>query len=460
MEYLCDNNNYFYYNIHGFCASKRFNSSLAHDNWHFLIQLKLIFKKPYLYCMKFVDSGLREEILEALYYMGFEEATPVQAQAIPTILAGRDLLACAQTGTGKTGAFILPTLHKLIENPPTDTTVLIMAPTRELALQIDQELEGFTYYANVGSIAIYGGGSGEDWTRQKNALDHGTEIVVATPGKLLSFLNLGYLHTDSIKYLILDEADRMLDIGFYEDIMQVVRKLKNREQTMLFSATMPPKIKNLAKQLLTNPDEITIAISKPAAGVLQAVYLAHEDQKIPLLQKLIADKPNYQSILIFSSTKKKVSEIVRSLKRKNMNVEGISSNLEQKEREAVLSRFRSKNTRILVGTDVISRGIDIKDINLVINYDVPNDAEDYVHRIGRTARANTTGVAITLVHEDDMYNFSNIEKLIEQDVMKIPLPPELGTGPVWEVKTRKPYRKNYSKNKGKGRGGKKRYHRR
>lgn len=404
--------------------------------------------------MKFAESGLRAEILEALYYMGFEEATPVQAQAIPKILSGRDLLACAQTGTGKTGAFILPTLHKLIENPPTDTTVLIMAPTRELALQIDQELEGFTYYANVGSIAIYGGGSGEDWTRQKNALDQGTEIVVATPGKLLSFLNLGYLHVDSIKYLILDEADRMLDIGFYEDIMQVVRKLKNREQTMLFSATMPNKIKKLARELLTDPDEISIAISKPAAGVLQAVYMTHEEQKIPLLQKLISDKPNYQSILIFSSTKKKVSEIVRALQRKNMNVEGISSNLEQKERENVLKRFRSKRTRILVGTDVVSRGIDIKDINLVINFDVPGDAEDYVHRVGRTARANTTGVAITFVHEDDMYNFTNIEKLIEQDVMKIPLPESLGKGPVWKATTKKPYRKSFSKNKGKGRNNK------
>jgi len=402
--------------------------------------------------MTFDELGLNDKLLEALGYMGFKKATPIQEQAIPLILKGKDLLACAQTGTGKTGAFILPLLQILEEKKANDTEVLIIVPTRELALQIDQELEGFSYYLHSSSIAIYGGGSGEDWERQKRALKSGTQILIATPGKLLTFINMGYINLDNIKYLILDEADRMLDIGFHDDIMQVVKVLKNRKQTLLFSATMPQKIKKLSKALLKDPIEISLAISKPAAGVLQASYLAHEHQKLNLLLKLIEDKPNYKSILIFSSTKKKVGEIVRALRRSKQNAEAISSNLEQSEREAVLIRFRGKTTRILVATDVISRGIDIKDINLVINYDVPNDAEDYVHRIGRTARADTTGVAITFINEDDMYKFQNIEKLIEQKIQKISAPKELGESPVWrEGKSKSRHSKSY------GRGGRKKF---
>jgi len=399
--------------------------------------------------MTFAELGLGEALLEALYYMGFEKATEIQQRAIPSILEGKDMLACAQTGTGKTGAFLLPTLQKLYDNKADKTQCLIIVPTRELALQIDQELEGFSYYTNMSSIAIYGGGSGADWERQKRALKSGTQIVIATPGKLLTYMNMGYLDLESIKYLILDEADRMLDIGFHDDIMQVVKALKNREQTLMFSATMPPKIRTLAKTILKTPEEIIIALSKPAAGVLQAAYLVHERQKVDLLTKLIADKPNYKSILIFSSTKKKISEITRALRRKNENAAEISSNLEQSDREKVLLSFRAKNTRILVATDVISRGIDIKDINLVINYDVPGDAEDYVHRIGRTARADTTGVAITFINEDDMYKFQKIEKLIEKEVMKIPLPEGVGKGPEWKVSRgggqRKSYRNKSSK---------------
>lgn len=397
--------------------------------------------------MTFAELGLGEALLEALYYMGFKKATEIQQRAIPLILEGKDMLACAQTGTGKTGAFLLPTLQKLYDSKADKTRCLIIVPTRELALQIDQELEGFSYYTNMSSISIYGGGSGEDWERQKRALKSGTQIVIATPGKLLTYINMNYLDLDSIKYLILDEADRMLDIGFHDDIMQVVKALKNREQTLMFSATMPPKIRSLAKTILTDPEEIIIALSKPAAGVLQAAYLVHERQKVDLLTKLIADKPNYKSILIFSSTKKKISEIVRALRRKNENADEISSNLEQSDREKVLLSFRAKNTRILVATDVISRGIDIKDINLVINYDVPGDAEDYVHRIGRTARADTTGVAITFVNEDDMYKFQKIEKLIEKEVMKIPLPEGIGKGPEWKVSRGGGQRHSYRNNR-------------
>ena len=401
--------------------------------------------------MTFAELGLGEGLLEALYYMGFEKATAIQEQAIPKILAGKDMLACAQTGTGKTGAFLLPILQKIATSDSNKTECLIVVPTRELALQIDQELEGFSYYSNVSSIAVYGGGKGEDWERQKRALKSGTQIIVATPGKLLTFINLNYIDLDSIKYLILDEADRMLDIGFHEDIMQVVKVLKNREQTLMFSATMPHKIKTLAKTILSDPDEIIIALSKPAAGVLQAAYLVHETQKIELLVKLIANKPNYKSILVFSSTKKKISEITRALKRKNENALEISSNLEQSDREKVLLSFRAKTTRILVATDVISRGIDIKDINLVINYDVPGDAEDYVHRIGRTARADTTGVAITFINRDDMYKFQKIEKLIEKEVKKLALPEGMDPGPEWNTNNRGGGRKSYrGKSKSKG----------
>ena len=398
--------------------------------------------------MTFKELGLGETILEALDYMGFKAATPIQEQAIPKILDGKDLLACAQTGTGKTGAFILPVINMLANKSEGKTLVLVMVPTRELAIQIDQQIQGFSYYANVESAAVYGGGDGHDWEQQRKALKNGTDIIVATPGKLMSFMQNEVFPSKTIKYLILDEADRMLDIGFYDDIISIIKQLPEDRQTLMFSATMPQKIKTLSKEILTNPDEISIAISKPAAGVLQASYLVYENQKAELVTKLIADKPNYKSILIFSSTKKKIGEIVRTLRRKKIDAEAISSDLDQKDREKVLQGFRSKRIRVLVATDVISRGIDIKDINLVINFDVPGDAEDYVHRIGRTARADTTGVAITLINEDDMKKFHDIEVLIEKEVMKIKLPPELGEGPEWNTNHR---RKSNFRGKSRGR---------
>lgn len=397
--------------------------------------------------MTFKELGLGETILEALDYMGFKKATPIQEQAIPKILAGKDLLACAQTGTGKTGAFILPVINMLANKSEGKTLVLVLCPTRELAIQIDQQVQGFSYYANVESAAVYGGGDGHQWEQQRKALKNGTDIIVATPGKLISFMQNDVFPSKSIKYLILDEADRMLDIGFYDDIISIIKQLPEERQTLMFSATMPSKIKKLSGEILTDPDEISIAISKPAAGVLQASYLVYESQKAELVSRLIKDKPNYKSILIFSSTKKKIGEIVRTLRRKKIEAEAISSDLVQKDREEVLRGFRSKRIRVLVATDVISRGIDIKDINLVINYDVPGDAADYVHRIGRTARADTTGVAITLINEDDMRKFHDIEVLIEKEVVKVQLPPELGEGPKWSLAHRG--RSNF-RNKGKG----------
>ncbi len=381
--------------------------------------------------MRFEDFDLHDELLDALHYMKFEEATPIQVQAIPAILEGRDLIACAQTGTGKTAAFMLPLLDKLSSDPVDFTDTLVLVPTRELALQIDQQVQGFSYFLGVDAIAVYGGGDAQDWEQQRKALTGGVNIVVATPGKLISHLNMGYVKFDKVQHLVLDEADRMLDMGFFEDIMKILSYLPAKRQNLLFSATMPPAIKDLASHLLKDPVEITLALSKPAEGVLQAAYLCYPAQKVELVKWLITDKPHYESILIFTSTKRMIFDIVRAIKNPDYLVEGISSDLDQREREEVLMRFRARKTRVLVATDVLARGIDIKDINLVINFDVPQDAEDYVHRVGRTARANTTGVAITLVTDQDMLRFANIEKLIGRSVAKSPAPPHLGESPVW-----------------------------
>lgn len=404
--------------------------------------------------MKFEEFGLDDTILEAISYMGFREATPVQEQAIPIIMSGQDLLATAQTGTGKTAAFILPVLHNALHQEHHGTHTLILVPTRELALQIDQQIEGMAYFTHVESIAIYGGGDGSNFGQEKTALTSGGPIVVATPGKLIQHLNMGYVKFDTIRTLILDEADRMLDIGFYDDIMKIEGFLPKTRQTLMFSATMPPKIVELSKKILTDPKRVSIAIAKPAEGVLQGAYLVYDTEKTELVKRLIQDKPNYKSILVFCSTKKKVSEITRELKRAGLAVDEISSNLEQKQREAVLGQFRARKTRILIATDVISRGIDIKDIDLVINFDVPGDAADYVHRVGRTARAESTGVALTLINEDDMGKFAQIEKLIEREVMKMPLPKGLGPGPEWDPKRRpsRPMGRRGGAGKGRGQG--------
>ncbi|MCG6186472.1 DEAD/DEAH box helicase [Maribellus maritimus] len=404
--------------------------------------------------MNFNELGIHEDLLDAISYMGFKEATPIQEQAIPEILDGNDLIACAQTGTGKTAAFLLPIFDLVADLPGGETTTLIIVPTRELAMQIDQQVQGIGYTMGINSIAIYGGGDGDDWGQQKRALTQGADIVIATPGKLISHLNLGYVRFDTIKYLILDEADRMLDIGFYDDIVKIISYLPKNRQTLMFSATMAPKIRSLASKILKNPKEINIAISKPAEGVLQAAYLCYDTQKIRLINHLISENPEYNSILIFCSTKKKVTELAISLKKNGFQAEGISSDLEQEKREQVLQGFKSKRTRILVATDVLSRGIDIKEINLVINFDVPQDAEDYVHRVGRTARADATGVALTLVNEKDMFYFHRIEQLIERQVFKIPMPEQFGEGPEWKTPSQKNKSKKYKyRKKKKGKTG-------
>lgn len=372
--------------------------------------------------MTFSEFNLDQQLTEAIDHMGFSEATPIQEEAIPAILSGKDLIACAQTGTGKTAAFVIPTLNHLATHPSEDVKVLILVPTRELAIQIDQQIEGFSYFLSVHSIAIYGGGDGSDFAQQKKALTQGSNIVVATPGKLISHLNLGYVKFDHVSRLILDEADRMLDMNFYDDIKKIITYLPNLQQTSMFSATMAPKIEKLAKSILKEPKRITLELAKPSENISQEVYRVEEPFKVELISKIVGRYQQFESILIFTSTKKKVSDIVRSLNKAGEEAKGISSMLDQDERERILLKYRAKKLRTLVATDVLSRGIDIKDINLVINFDVPNDAADYVHRIGRTARAKTSGVAITLVSKADNYKMKRIEKLIDRVLEKIDYP--------------------------------------
>ncbi len=379
--------------------------------------------------MKFSEFDFEPEVMDGLNSMGFENCTPVQELAMPVIWEGKDLIACAQTGTGKTAAYLLPVLNRIAKEKSTGINTLIIAPTRELVLQIDQQIEGFSYFTGATSVAVYGGGEGAAFDQQKAALVQGAEIVVATPGRLLSHMNLKYSDFGTLKHLILDEADRMLDMGFFDDIMRIVKELPVERQTLLFSATMPPKIRKLAENILRNPENINIAISKPAENIIQAAYMAYEHQKLPLMKALLKGKTEYQSVIIFTSRKINVNQLVRELRRMGFSADGMLSDLDQKEREEVMLRFRNRQTQILVATDIVSRGIDIDNIDLVMNFDVPRDPEDYVHRIGRTARAQQSGVAITLISEQDQHDFKRIEDLIERDIIKIPLPEGLGEAP-------------------------------
>jgi ATP-dependent RNA helicase RhlE len=400
----------------------------------------------------FYDFGFHDAVLDGIEAMGYNNATPIQEMTIPISITGRDLIACAQTGTGKTAAYLLPTMHRILEEKDrTSIHTLIIAPTRELALQIDNAVTGFAYFTRISNIAVYGGGSGESFDREKKALSTSTDIIVATPGRLLAHMNLGYVKLGKIKTLILDEADRMLDMGFFDDIMRIVNHLPKERQTLMFSATMPPRIRQMSQSILINPESVNIAISKPAAGIKQLAYCVHDMQKVPLLLEIFKNK-EFISVIIFSSTKVNVKNMEKELKRLGLSVAAIHSDLEQNEREEVLRNFRNRSLKILVATDVLSRGIDIENISLVINYDVPGDAEDYVHRVGRTARAETKGEAITFITTEDMKRFNDIERLIGYEVEKGVLPPALGEGP--------PYNKNakFERRKpgggGKSKGGK------
>lgn len=407
--------------------------------------------------MTFDEFQIDEKIIEAISYMHFEKASPIQEKAIPIALTGSDILACAQTGTGKTATFLIPVLQDLVKNGANGTTTLIIVPTRELAIQIDQELQGFSYFTDTTSKSVYGGDKGMDWDEQKRAFTEGTNVIIATPGRLLAHLRLGYVKLQNLRHLILDEADRMLDMGFIDDIRDVLKYVPEKRQTMMFSATMAPDIQKLANTILTNPQFVSIAIAKPAEGVTQLAYMAYPTQKIGLITHILEQNPTYDSILIFTSTKKNIHSIVAAIRRtiKGVTVEGISSDFEQNDREEVLLRFRAKQTKILVATDVLSRGIDIKGINLVINFDVPRDPADYVHRVGRTARADAKGEAITFISEDDIPKFAKIERLIEKTIQKLPLPEKLGEAPVWKNVASQAKKKKFY---GKKNGGNRKWH--
>ncbi|MDR2937218.1 MAG: DEAD/DEAH box helicase [Rikenellaceae bacterium] len=383
--------------------------------------------------MRFDELDLSEDVQQGIETMNYEQMTPVQEETIPVILTGRDLIGCAQTGTGKTAAYLLPLLDKLARegNPQNRIRALIVVPTRELAQQIDVQIQGFSYFLPVSANVVHGSGTGIEWGRQKQAMVMGADIVIATPGRLLAHLDIStgidFSHVD---YFVLDEADRMLDMGFSDDIMKIIGQLPIERQTIMFSATLPPKIREFARKILRDPVEISIAVSKPNEAIDQSAYICHEGQKNGIIHSLFS-KPTGSKTIIFASSKLKVKELAFQLKRMKLNVAAMHSDLDQPKREAVMLDFKNGKIDLLVATDIVSRGIDIEDIGTVVNYDVPRDAEDYIHRIGRTARASAEGCAITLVSERDQGKFHQIEKFLGREVPKSPLPEGLGEGPAY-----------------------------
>ena len=387
--------------------------------------------------MNFTEFGLHPDLLDGVDAMNYKTATPIQEKAIPIILEGKDLIGIAQTGTGKTAAFILPVLNEIIESGEANfIQTLVIVPTRELAVQIDQVIEAYSYFTGVSSIAIYGGGDGKEFAQEKKALVSGVDIVIATPGRLISHLNMGYVNFSKLRFLVLDEADRMMDMGFQPDLMRIIGKIPQKRQTLLFSATMPESVMKLARQLTHNAESVSIALSKPAEGVTQRAYVVYEEQKLQLVTELLKDRKG-QRIVVFCSSKASVSSLYSKLHRKNLSVGQMSSDVEQDQREDTMLAFRNSKIDISVATDVISRGIDVDGIDLVVNYDVPRDPEDYVHRVGRTARAERKGEAITLVSPGDQLRFRRIEKLIDKDIEKLGPPQNLGPGPEYTPNARR-----------------------
>jgi ATP-dependent RNA helicase RhlE len=415
--------------------------------------------------LDFSEFGLHPDLLDGIDALNFTTATPIQEQAIPLILEGRDLIGIAQTGTGKTAAFVLPIIDRIMESGEADyTQALVIVPTRELAMQIDQAVEAYSYFTGVSSIAIYGGGGGKDFSKGKDAITRGADIIIATPGRLIAHMNLGYVDFSRLRFLVLDEADRMLDMGFMPDLTRIIDQINPKRQSLLFSATMPSGVMRLARTLLRNPATVSIALSKPAEGVTQSAFMVNDRQKIPLITEILKDKTG-ERILIFGSTKQAVGMLFQKLKAKGFSVGQISSDLQQEDREKGMLAFRNRQVDILVATDVLSRGIDVEGIDLVLNFDVPRDAEDYVHRIGRTARAARKGAAITIVSHTDLVRFKRIEQLIGNEVPKQALPPHIASleedsrreprGGRRGGDKKQPFRGRGDRSRGRGKGGKK-----
>lgn len=402
--------------------------------------------------MKFEDLDLSYDVLDALDAMAFDECTPIQEQTIPVILDGHDLVACAQTGTGKTAAYLLPVIDSIADGHLPDDAIncIVMAPTRELVQQIDRQMEGFAYFLPVSSLAIYGGTDGAEFSRQQRGLKMGADVVIATPGRLLDHIQMGYVDLSRVTYFILDEADRMLDMGFYDDIMQIVKRLPADRQTLLFSATMPVKTRRLAEEILTDPVEVSIAISRPTEKIDQSAYVCHDSQKTGILKHIFKTRSS-KRVIIFASSKLAVKELTRELRSRRYKAAEMHSDLEQQQRNEVIHDFTSGKIDILVATDILARGIDIDEISMVINYNVPREAEDYIHRIGRTARANADGTAITLVNRQEQEKFGRIEKFLGYEIKKNEVPAELGEAPAYTPE-RKSDRRSGNRNSGR-RGG-------
>ncbi|MCB0481282.1 MAG: DEAD/DEAH box helicase [Flavobacteriales bacterium] len=381
--------------------------------------------------MKFSELNISPELVEAVGYMGFENCTPIQEQAIPSILDGKDLIGCAQTGTGKTAAFLIPILEKLANSKHNKIKCLVLVPTRELCLQIDEQVQAIGYFMGISCIPVFGGGEGGDFSQQKNAIQQGADIIIATPGRLIAHMNLGYVDFSGLEVLIMDEADRMLDMGFIDDINKIIKTCPTKRQTLMFSATMATQIRVLAKQVLTDPLQINLAIAKPAEGVNQQIYLVHDSKKIELLLRIL-EKEDIQNMIIFASRKEMVDQIERQLQRKNHSAKSLHSGREQAERQERLREFKAGNLQILVATDVLSRGIDIDGLSHVLNFDMPNDAADYVHRVGRTARADKKGTAISFVNQADQLKLMNVEELIEKPLEKLNTPEDIGESPAYD----------------------------
>lgn len=387
--------------------------------------------------MRFDEFNFSYDLLDALDAMRFEECTPIQSQAMGPILDGHDIIACAQTGTGKTAAYLLPVIDLLADYPDSSAKVrcIVMVPTHELAQQIDRQLEGFSYYLPVSSLAIHGGNDGKAFAQQQRALREGADIVIATPGRLLAHMKMGYVDLSGVEYFILDEADRMLDMGFSEDIMRIVAELPKQRQTLMFSATMPRKIQQLAETILIDPVEVRIAVSKPAEKIDQSAFIVHEGQKAGLLKHLF-ETTYSKRVIVFSGSKQKVKELSALLRRSKWKTAEMHSDLDQKAREDVMLAFRAGRVDILIATDILARGIDVDDITMVVNYDVPHEAEDYVHRIGRTARADSDGKAVTFVSERDQQRFGRIEDFLGKPVRKEEVPAEFGSTPEYRPERR------------------------
>jgi ATP-dependent RNA helicase RhlE len=435
---------------------------LLHNACLYALKILLLCRKSFTFThilktviiLNFSEFGLDERLMDGIDAMGYTTATPVQEQVMQPILDGKDLIVSAQTGTGKTAAFLLPLMNKLITTPHEDHHInaMVIVPTRELAVQIAQAMEGISYFTSVSSIAVYGGGDGNSFAIEKKALSTGVDVVICTPGRMIAHLNMGYVKLQGLKYLILDEADRMLDMGFNDDIMKIISFLPKQRQNLLFSATMPMKMREMARKILVDPLEINISISKPPEKIVQEAFVVYEGQKIPLVKHVLSQK-DFQSVIVFCSKKQNVKALSNELKRARFSIEEIHSDLEQTQREQVLQDFRNKKLKILVATDILSRGIDIEDIDLVINYDVPNDGEDYVHRIGRTARASSEGTAYTFISEQEQQKFARIEELLGKPVTKSPVPDQFGPAPEYNPRAHRGSRGNGGGRSGGGRPG-------